>query len=72
MFAVALLSVVLATALLSVVLVTEDYNQEEQEKLAQEFGFSTVEELNAKMVRNEIRLMIKKFYVADYLIKHSK
>lgn len=52
--------------------VTEDYNQKEQEKLAQEFGFSTVEELNAKMVRNEIRLMIKKFYVADYLIKHSK
>ena len=52
--------------------VTEDYNQKEQEKLAQEFGFSTVEELNAKMVRNEIRLMIKKFYVADYLFKHSK
>lgn len=52
--------------------VTDTFTEKEKEKLAHELGFSTVEELKAKMVRNEIKLTIKKFYVADYLIKHSK
>lgn len=52
--------------------VTDTFTEKEEEKLAHELGFSTVEELKAKMVRNEIKLTIKKFYVADYLLKHSK
>lgn len=52
--------------------VPEEYNQKEQEKLANDLGFSTVSDLNAKMVRYEIRLTVKKFYVADFLLKHSK
>lgn len=52
--------------------VSNTFTEKEEEKLARESGFSTVEELKAKMVRNEIRLTIKKFYVADYLLKHSK
>lgn len=52
--------------------VPDTFAEKEQKKLASELGFSTVEELNAKMVRNEIKLTIKKFYVADYLLKHSK
>ena len=52
--------------------VPDTFTEKEEEKLAHELGFSTVEELKAKMVRNEIRLTIKKFYVADYLLKHSK
>ena len=52
--------------------VTDTFTEKEEEKLAHELGFNTVEELKAKMVRNEIKLTIKKFYVADYLLKHSK
>ena len=52
--------------------VPDTFTEKEEEKLAHELGFSTVEELKAKMVRNEIKLTIKKFYVADYLLKHSK
>lgn len=52
--------------------VPDTFAEKEEEKLAHELGFSTVEELKAKMVRNEIKLTIKKFYVADYLLKHSK
>ena len=52
--------------------VPNTFIEKEEEKLARESGFSTVEEMKAKMVRNEIRLTIKKFYVADYLLKHSK
>ena len=52
--------------------VPNTFTEKEEEKLARESGFSTVEEMKAKMVRNEIRLTIKKFYVADYLLKHSK
>lgn len=52
--------------------VPDTFAEKEEENLAHELGFSTVEELKAKMVRNEIRLTIKKFYVADYLLKHSK
>lgn len=52
--------------------VTDTFTEKEEEKLTHELGFNTVEELKAKMVRNEIKLTIKKFYVADYLLKHSK
>lgn len=52
--------------------VPNTFTEKEEAKLARESGFSTVEEMKAKMVRNEIRLTIKKFYVADYLLKHSK
>lgn len=52
--------------------VADTFTEKEEEKLAHELGFSTVEELKAKMVRNEIKLTIKKFYVADYLLKHFK
>ena len=52
--------------------VPDDFTQKEQEKLASELGFSTVDDLNARMVRYEIKLTVKKFYVADFLLKHSK
>lgn len=52
--------------------VPDDFSQQEQKKLADELGFDSVNDMNAGMVKNEIRLTIKKNFVADYLLKWSK